>query len=203
MIKLFILTTLLLINLNAFGFETAKNNKFEDELSAVPKISNNFTFNFPDIKLVDQYYQPVELSQMFGHEKNIVFAFFFTQCISICETITLSIHSIKDSLPPNTQIAMISIDPNTDTPEILNTYAENHRISDPNWKLLTGDKMQIIKLQKNFEAYRGNKMNHSTSLFIKKAYSNTISEITGGFSIIPQLLTNPIQTSLSKIEKVE
>jgi protein SCO1/2 len=82
---------------------------------------------------------------------------------------------------------MISIDPETDTPDILKNYAQTHRIEDPNWFLLTGNKKQIIDLQKNFEAYRGNKMNHNTSLFVKKSSSEEIIEIKSDFSLIPQI----------------
>ena len=83
---------------------------------------------------------------------------------------------------------MISIDPDTDTPELLSSYARQYQIDDSNWYLLTGDNREIVKLQKDFEAYRGNKMNHSTSLFVKKPDSEVITEFKTGFSDIADFL---------------
>ncbi len=147
-----------------------------------------FNFIFPDIVLTDQHNQPLPLNELFEKKKNVVFAFFFSHCVSVCTTITLSLKSIQPDLPPDTLIAMISIDPETDTPQLLSTYAKQHQINDPNWYLLTGEKNQIVKLQKSFEVYRGNKMNHTTSLFIKKSNSALITEIKSNFSEIPNIL---------------
>ncbi len=147
-----------------------------------------FTFTFPDIDLIDHRNQPRVLSELFDKDRNVVFAFFFSHCVSVCTTITLSLKSIAADLPPDTLIAMISIDPDTDTPDLLKSYAKQHQIDEPNWYLLTGGNKDIINLQKSFESYRGNKMNHTTSLFIKKSGADVITEIKNNFSDIPKLL---------------
>jgi cytochrome oxidase Cu insertion factor (SCO1/SenC/PrrC family) len=155
----------------------------------------DFTANFPDIELVDQRNQSVELKTLFGEQKNVVFAFFFSHCISVCTTITQSLKSLQPDLPPGTLIAMISIDPDNDTPDLLADYAKQHRIDAANWYLLTGNNDQIVALQKDFEAYRGNKMNHTTSLFVKKPNSEVITEFKRNFSAIPGFL----ETSLTGV----
>ncbi len=147
-----------------------------------------FSFNFPDIELIDHNNRSRPLSELFRKDRNVVFAFFFSHCVSVCTTITLNLKSIMPDLPEDTLIAMISIDPDTDTPETLKSYAAQHHINEPNWMLLTGNNKEIINLQKSFEAYRGNKMNHTTSLFIKKSDSKVITEIKSNFSRIPELL---------------
>ena len=154
-------------------------------------ISNTvqFSFNFPNMELVDHRNQSVQLSNLFSTDNNVVFAFFFTHCVTVCTTVTLSLKSIQSHLPDNTKIVLISIDPDTDTPDILSKYAGDHKIVEPNWYLLTGNNQQLINLQKSFEAYRGNKMNHNTSLFIKKSNSEVITEIKQNFSSIPRLLS--------------
>ncbi len=152
-------------------------------------VNTEFTYQFPNIDLIDHNNQVVELNKLFDRKKNVVFAFFFTHCVSVCTTITLSLQSIQPQLTDDTLIAMISIDPETDTPDILKAYVETHKINDTNWVLLTGDNDKIVQLQKTFEAYRGNKMNHSTSLFLKTANSDVITEIKNNFSVIPKILT--------------
>ncbi len=147
-----------------------------------------FTADLPDIDLVDHRNQSVALKTLFAGNKNVVFAFFFSHCVSVCTTITLNLKSLQPDLPPNTTIAMISIDPDTDTPELLSSYAKQHQIDDSNWYLLTGKNQQIVKFQKDFEAYRGNKMNHTTSLFVKKTDSTVITEFKTNFSDISEFL---------------
>jgi cytochrome oxidase Cu insertion factor (SCO1/SenC/PrrC family) len=157
-------------------------------VSAKPTPPGKFRYSFPEISLIDQNNQPVSLDSLFNNDKNVVFAFFFTHCVTVCTTVTLSLKSIQPHLPEDTIIAMISIDPDTDTPAELKNYADQHRIKNPNWYLLTGESKQIVDFQKGFEAYRGNKMNHSTSLFVKQANSEIVTEVKNNFSTIPLLL---------------
>ncbi len=147
---------------------------------------NTFNFTFPDMTLVDHKEKSQNLSSLFHQDNNVVFAFFFTHCVSICTTITNTIKSIQEDLPNNTKLVMISIDPDTDTPEKLMDFAKNHNILNDNWYLLTGEKHTIVELQKLFESYRGNKMNHTTSIFVKKALSKKIVEFKSEFAYIPQ-----------------
>ncbi len=147
-----------------------------------------FRASFPDIDLIDQRNESVPLRTVLESDNNVVFAFFFSHCVSVCTTITMSLKSLQPELPSDTLIVMISIDPETDTPELLSSYAEKFKIDDSNWYLLTGEIREIVALQKEFEAYRGNKMNHTTSLFVKKPGSKEITEFKTGFSDISGFL---------------
>ena len=187
----FLLLLLTVISLNVSAFDLFNLGIASDKaafISANQTKSNKFNFNFPDIDLVDQHNQVISLEKIGNTQQNVVFAFFFTHCVTICTTTTLSLKSIQPDLPDNTLIAMISIDPQTDSPEVLQDFAEKHHINDPQWLLLTGDTKQIIDFQKSFNAYSGNKMNHSTSLYIKRPNSNLITELQSNFSTIPELL---------------
>ncbi len=191
-----LLLVLLAFSLNLSAFESVKQYKSVDLDSVLSNSSKSgkFTFSFPEMDLLNQKNQITPLNKIFDKDQNVVFAFFFTHCVSVCTTVTLSLKSIQSSLPKDTNIVMISIDPETDTPDILNRYADMHRIKNPNWQLLTGTNEQIVDLQKNFEAYRGNKMNHSTSIFVKRSNSSEIIEIKSNFSIIPQLFKENIKS---------
>ncbi len=50
---------------------------------------------------------------------------------------------------PNLGMASFSINPEYDTPEVLQVYAESYGITNPNWHLLTGDKLEIFTLANN------------------------------------------------------
>ena len=189
---------LLLVMLNSTGIKAGQLQPIEllDQdthasyaaLSPEPIEPVEFAVELPDIDLVDHRNQSVALQSIFANDKQVIFAFFFTHCVSVCTTITLSLKSLQQDLPPNTLIAMISIDPETDTPEVLGSYAKQHRIDDSNWYLLTGEISEVIALQKDFEAYRGNKMNHTTSLFVKKSDSGFVTEFKRNFGDIPFFL---------------
>lgn len=57
---------------------------------------------------------------------------------------------------PNLGIASLTIDPITDTPEVLKEYAIQYKITNPNWNLLTGNKETIYKFANNgFNLYVG------------------------------------------------
>lgn len=72
--------------------------------------------------------------------KVYVVEFFFTTCPTICPRMSRNLVSIQDDLKEieNFGIASFSIMPETDTPEVLKTYAENFGITNPDWNLLTG-----------------------------------------------------------------
>ena len=192
MFKRVILLSFLVCSFNLQGHEgqqiDSTNQDTHDSNNSIQP--SEFSVKFPDIELLDHRNQSMQLNTLFDDKKNVVFAFFFSHCVSVCTTITLSLKTIQPDLPPDTLIAMISIDPGTDTPELLDAYAKQHQIDNPNWYLLTGDNKQIVDLQKSFEAYRGNKMNHTTSLFVKRSNSAMVTEFKNNFSVIPAFLKN-------------
>lgn len=191
-----VFTIFLGISFNVYGFELLSNNSADTAGSSPPV---EFRADFVNIDLLDQRNQSIKLDSLFGEDKDIVFAFFFSHCVSVCTTITLSLKSIQADLPQDTLIAMISIDPDVDTPDLLVDYAEKHSIDNPNWYLLTGDSEQIVSLQKSFEAYRGNKMNHTTSLFVKKSNSTSVAEFKTNFADIPTYLDNAANSKVGKL----
>ncbi len=64
------------------------------------------------------------------------------------------------------RIVSISIDPEYDTPARLKDYAARHRAG-PDWHMLTGDKQVILEVAHAFDAWRGDKMNHTPSTYLQ------------------------------------
>lgn len=147
----------------------------------------SFTPRLTDIQLTNQLGQTIPLSQLMSRDNNLLFAFFFTQCITICTTTTFALKSVEQAVPADTLLAMISIDPDNDNPDVLAEYAREHRLKAPRWQLLTGNKKDLEYLQRSLASYRGNKMNHNTSIFVKKSGSSAVTEVTDNFKIIPKL----------------
>ncbi len=90
--------------------------------------------------------------------KVYIVEFFFTTCPSICPIMNRNMVKIQNAFfgNPNLGIASFSIDPETDTPTVLKAYADNYKITNPYWHLLTGDKDKIFKLaNEGFNLYVG------------------------------------------------
>ncbi|MEP2937414.1 MAG: SCO family protein [Gilvibacter sp.] len=77
--------------------------------------------------------------------------FFFTTCPSICPIMNRNMVQIQDEFygNPNLGIASFSIDPEHDTPQVLKEYATSYGVTNPNWHMLTGEKLDIYTLANN------------------------------------------------------
>lgn len=80
--------------------------------------------------------------------KVYVVEFFFTTCPSICPIMNERMVELQNEFygNPNFGIASFTITPEIDTPEVLKQYAKDHKVTNPNWHFLTGDKAEILKL---------------------------------------------------------
>ncbi|WP_296704946.1 SCO family protein [Algoriphagus sp.] len=102
----------------------------------------------PDFSFVNQEGNPVGKNQMEG--KITIVDFFFTSCPSICPVMSQEMERVNDMFrdEPRVQILSISIDPEFDTPEILNEYAGKHNAQAGKWDFLSGGKLETYQLAK-------------------------------------------------------
>jgi len=130
----------------------------------VPKVVKYFskpelaTFNkVPNFEFIDQNGKTITNETYKG--KVYVVEFFFTTCPTICPIMNKKMVSIQNEFfgNPNFGIASISIDPTHDTQEILKEYANEFKISSPNWHLLSGKSQEEVFALANsgFKLYAG------------------------------------------------
>ncbi len=130
----------------------------------VPKIVGRFqksdlvTFNkVPSFEFVNQHGNTITNKNFEG--KVYVVEFFFSTCPSICPIMNDKMGTIQEKFygNPNFGIASISITPEIDTPEVLNEYAKEHKITLKNWHLLTGKPQEEVfnLAMKGFKLYAG------------------------------------------------
>jgi protein SCO1/2 len=102
----------------------------------------------PDFTLTDQNGQPFTLSEQRG---NVVLLFFgFTSCPDICPTTLADIAAAREQLGQSARdvkVALVTIDPERDTPQKLGTYVARY---DPSFIGLTGDRATIDPLLKTY-----------------------------------------------------
>ena len=130
---------------------------------AVPKMVDRFAEprlakigKVPEFSFTNQNQKTI--TNQSYHNKVYIVEFFFTTCPSICPIMNQNMVKIQDQFfgNPNLGIASLTIDPITDTPEVLKEYAIQYKITNPNWNLLTGDKEAIYKVANSgFNLYVG------------------------------------------------
>jgi protein SCO1/2 len=93
-----------------------------------------------------------------------VVEFFFSTCPSICPKMNQNMLVIEKEFlgNPNFGIISITINPDTDTPQILKDHAEALGVASSNWNFLTGKQDYIYDLaNKGFNLYAGQNSNVS------------------------------------------
>jgi protein SCO1 len=99
-----------------------------------------------DFKLEDTNRQPVTLADLKG--KVWVADFIFTTCGGICPTMTRNLASLHRSYDQENDVLMVSIsvNPDTDTPDVLKVYAKKYNANTTKWLFLTGSSDDIKKI---------------------------------------------------------
>jgi protein SCO1/2 len=107
-------------------------------------------FQLPDFELTQQDSQQIKLSDFRGSV--LVVNFIFTSCPMVCPRLTQQMAKIQSrfvGMGPAMRSVSITVDPKTDTPEVLREYGEKYRANFRNWHFLTGDLKQIEEVVVN------------------------------------------------------
>ena len=99
----------------------------------------------PPFQLVNQNGQPFGSAQLNG--KIWIADFIFTSCRGPCPLISTRMSELQKPLEKtDVHLVSFSVDPETDTPEVLRGYAEKLHAEPKRWDFLTGPKSAIYKL---------------------------------------------------------
>jgi len=99
-----------------------------------------------DFNLKDQNGNPVSFSTF--NKKIFVVNFFYTDCPTVCNTVSVNIDSLAQNYAKNKMVKFVSVtvNPAHDTPSVLKVYSEKLKPMVPNWLFLTGDTTTIYNL---------------------------------------------------------
>lgn len=126
-------------------------------------------YEVPDVMLTNQDGERVALREILAGPRPVMLNYIFTSCTTICPVLSASFAQTQKALGPdvaNVRMVSISIDPDYDTPQRLRDYAKRFRGAD-GWQLLTGSLEDVVAVQKAFDAFRGDKMNHIPLTFLR------------------------------------
>lgn len=129
-------------------------------------------YTIPDVKLVDADGAGVPLrSELVDGDKPVILNFIFTTCGAVCPVMSATFAQVQAALGAEREavrMVSISIDPEQDTPAALKAYAGKYDAG-PQWQMLTGSLDDSIAVQRAFDVYRGDKMNHQPATFLRAA----------------------------------
>jgi protein SCO1/2 len=134
---------------------------------AMMKQKNNNTqsqehYQIPDVVLLNQDGEKIKLKEFLSDSEPYALNFIFTTCTTICPILTASFSHMQRELGAEAdelQVISISIDPEYDTPSVMKEYADKVGAT-KNWTFLTGPFNSIMAVEKAFDSYFPDKMQH-------------------------------------------
>lgn len=119
-------------------------------------------YRVPGVDLVRDDGRRVPFVSELAGDRLVMLNFVFTTCTAICPVTSQIFAEAQARLMPlanRLQMLSVSIDPEQDTPARLREYAKRFGAG-PQWRHYTGSPDASVVVQKAFDAWRGDKMNH-------------------------------------------
>jgi len=126
-------------------------------------------YTVPDVRLVRADGTEVMIRPELERSGPVVLNFIFTTCTTICPVLTRTLAKVQETLGQDrdrVRMVSVSIDPERDTPARLREYARTFKAG-PEWAFYTGTSDASVAMQKAFDVFRGNKMNHVPVTFVR------------------------------------
>ncbi|BHH84216.1 SCO family protein [Desulforhopalus sp. 52FAK] len=117
--------------------------KVDEKFKVYGEVTQDFTLYNQDGQLVTK--------EIFK-DKVYVTDFFFTTCTTICPLMKRQMHRVYEAFKDTPGVLLFShtIDPETDTVEVLKNYADGLGIKTDKWQLVTGDQQEIFNMAKQY-----------------------------------------------------
>lgn len=137
-------------------------------------------FVLPAVQLLRADGKAVALPAELDDGRAVVLNFIFTTCTAICPITSQVFSEVQAKLgkASNVHLVSISIDPEQDTPAVLQRYAERFGAG-AGWDFYTGTVDASIAAQKAFGVYRGDKMNHTQVTLVRPSMNRPWIRLDG------------------------
>ena len=139
------------------------------DASAMTLLKRTQQVTLPDLAVVRMDGKRMKLSEAINDGRPVVLNFIYTSCTAICPVTSQVFMEFREQIgAEKDRINMVSfsIDPEQDSPKRLTQYAKRFG-SAGTWPHYTSSVQDSETLQRAFEAWRGDKMNHQPLTFIR------------------------------------
>lgn len=146
-------------------------------------------YRLPAVSLVREDGKPALLGDEWKDSRPVVLTFIYTTCTTVCPLSSQTLAELQHKLGKSrdsVHLVSISIDPEQDTPAKLREYAQRFGAG-PEWRHYTGTLAASQTVQRAFDVYRGNKMDHQPVMLVRPAPGTRWVRIDG-FATADQLL---------------
>jgi protein SCO1/2 len=120
------------------------------------------TYTIPGVTMVRKDGAKVAFPAELDDGRPVILDFIYTSCTAVCPVTSQIFSQFQEKLGKDrdkVKMISISIDPEYDTPKRLADFAKKYNAG-AQWQHYTGTAQASIAIQKAFDAYRGDKMNH-------------------------------------------
>jgi protein SCO1/2 len=146
-------------------------------------------YSLPSVNLLRQDGTRQSLRQALDDGRPVVMNFIYTTCTAICPVSSQVFMQLREMLGAERDqfnMASFSIDPEQDTPQRLAAYAKRFGAAGV-WNHYTGRLEDCVAVQRAFDAWRGDKMNH-TALTLMRSRPGKAWVRVDGFATPDQLM---------------
>jgi protein SCO1/2 len=149
---------------------------------AMPDVTRReVEYTVPRVSLARDDGKTVSLPEELNDGRPVVLSFIFTTCTAICPVTSYTLSQLQSRLGADrdrVRLMSISIDPEQDTPTRLAAYARKYGAG-PAWHHYTGTLTASLTVQRAFDVYRGDKMNHAPVTLLRAAPGKSWVRIEG------------------------
>jgi protein SCO1 len=145
-------------------------------------------YKVPSVALVRQDGTKVNFADELNDGRPVVLDFIYTSCTTICPLTSQIFYGLQEELGEEREkvrMVSVSIDPEHDTPARLREYAEKFHAA-AQWQHYTGTVDASIAVQKAFNVFLADKMEHGPVTFLRAAPGKPWVRLDGFAS--PQML---------------
>ena len=110
------------------------------------KLNDTSYHTITNFKFIDQYNEEVNETTF----KNVIYVteYFFTTCKTICPIMNTNLIKVYQRFKnkPDFKLLSHTVDPETDSVNVLKEYAINHGVTDKRWLFVTGSKKELYAM---------------------------------------------------------
>ena len=155
----------------------------------------------PAFQLTDSQGQPFDSKSLAGH--NWVADFVYTNCDGPCPMMTAQMRHVQDSTADemrDVEFVSFTVDPDRDTPPVLEAYAHHFKRDPARWYFLTGDKDKLTDVGLAFKLQTvDGSLTHSTRFVLVDRHMRIRGYYTTGEDgFMPKLLHDIRQLEADK-----
>ena len=126
----------------------------------------------PDVPVVDQDGRRLNFYSDLVKGRTVAINFIFTTCTTICPPLSATFGRVQRELGgrvgSEVSLISVSVDPVTDTPERLKSFASKFNAG-PGWTFVTGGRPEISSLLKALDAYVADRNDHTPMILVGNA----------------------------------